>query len=96
MTSIDPNPQPLWVQVATNVEYAEYVEMGTRPHWTSWTNLNEWAFRHNMNVYAVTATIARRGTRAYHMFTNSTIYIKSVLPEFVAKLAADIESEFGK
>jgi hypothetical protein len=95
-TALDPIPQPLWVQVYTNVEYGEPVEMGSRPHWTSWTNLNEWAYRHNMNVWALTAAIARRGTRAHHMFTNSAIFIKSVLPEFVTKLATDIESEFGK
>ena len=95
-TSVDPSPIPLWGMVGTNVEYAEPVETGSRPHWTSWTNLNEWAYRHNANVWAVTAAIARRGTRAHNMFSNSAIYIQSVLPDYVARMAADIEEFFNQ
>lgn len=93
---VDASPVPLWGEVYTNVEYAEFVEMGSRPHWTSWTNLNEWAYRHNRNVYAVQAAIARRGTRAWHMFTNSAAYIQSELPMYVDQMARDVEKEFAK
>ena len=96
MASVDYATIPLWGEVGTGVEYAQVVEEGGRPHWTSWTNLNEWAYRHNTNVWAVTAGIAKHGTRAHHMFELSAAYIKSKLPDYVADLAKDIEGEFGK
>jgi Bacteriophage HK97-gp10, putative tail-component len=51
--------------------YAIYVEEGTRPHWPPIAPLLLWARRVLGNerlAYAVQRAIARRGTRARHMF----------------------------
>ncbi len=70
--NIDPRPTPLWAKVSPGargggaqspVRYLPHVEFGTRPHWSPIAPLREWARRHGMNVYALAAVIARRGTR---------------------------------
>lgn len=50
--------------VGSNVVYAPYVELGTRPHWPPISALETWARRHGMSAYVVARTIAARGTRA--------------------------------
>ena len=93
---IDHSPVPLWGKVFDNVEYSQWVESGTEPHWTSWTNLNEWAYRHDMNVYALQRAIAKRGTRGHHMFQKGFDEIYQELPQYVDELANDIEEQFGE
>ncbi len=96
VTGIDSSPLPLWAQVGSNLDYAPYVESGTPPHWTSWTNLNEWAYRHNTNVWALQRAIARRGTRGHHMVMMAAFNLEITLPQHVQELAQSIESQWGK
>lgn len=49
--------------VGSNVTYAPFVELGTKPHWMPVGAIAGWARRHNMNPYAVARAIARRGTK---------------------------------
>lgn len=49
--------------VGSNVTYAPFVELGTKPHWVPAGALAGWARRHNMNPYVVARAIARRGTQ---------------------------------
>ena len=50
--------------VGSNVTYAPYVELGTRPHWPPVSALEPWARRHGTSAYLVARAISRRGTKA--------------------------------
>jgi len=50
--------------VGSNVEYAPYVELGTKPHFPPVSALEVWARRHGTTAFVVARAIARRGTRA--------------------------------
>lgn len=52
--------------VDSNVEYAAYLELGTRPHWPPLAALETWARRHGTTAYYVARAIARRGTIGKH------------------------------
>ena len=54
--------------VGSNVQYAAYMEAGTRPHWPPVGALEGWARRHKISAYLVARAIARRGTKAYRYF----------------------------
>ena len=95
-TEIDSSDIPAWATIGTLVDYAPYVEDDTSPHWTSWTNLNEWAYRHDMNVYALQAAIARRGTKGHHMVQLAFDNLVARMPDYLEKLKNNIEGQFGK
>lgn len=50
--------------VGSNVKYAPYVELGTRPHWPPIGALETWARSHGTSAFLVARAIARRGTKA--------------------------------
>ena len=95
-TEIDSSDIPAWATIGTKVEYGYYVETGTLPHWTSWTNLNEWAYRHSVNVWSLQRAIAIRGTRGHHMVMSAAFTLEERLPTYVEQLAHNIEGQFGK
>ena len=47
--------------IGTNVEYAPYMEFGTRPHFPPITALQIWADRHGVSAFLVARAISRRG-----------------------------------
>jgi len=49
--------------VGSNVTYAPYMELGTKPHWPPPGALTVWARRHNIEEFVVQRAIARRGTK---------------------------------
>jgi phage gpG-like protein len=49
--------------VGSNVSYAPYVELGTRPHWPPIAALEVWARRHGVSAFLVARAISRRGTK---------------------------------
>lgn len=55
----------------SNVEYAPYVEMDTRPHWPPPGVLDLWAQRHHANAFLVARAISRRGTYGKHSLQNA-------------------------
>jgi hypothetical protein len=52
--------------VGSNVKYAPFVELNTRPHWPPLAALEVWARRHHTTAYVVARAIARRGTYGKH------------------------------
>lgn len=64
--SIDPKDPLVGKIAAVKVEYASYVEFGTRPHFPPPEALKKWAAAHGMpgGEYAIARAIARRGTKA--------------------------------
>ena len=66
--SITPEVKQRWRRVegvvGSNVKYAPYVELGTRPHWPPPGALATWARRHGIDEFLVQRAIGRRGTKA--------------------------------
>lgn len=50
--------------VGSNVEYAPFMEFGTRPHWPPVSALQTWSRRHGMSAFLVARAISRRGLKA--------------------------------
>jgi HK97 gp10 family phage protein len=50
--------------VGSNLFYAPYSELGTRPHWPPLAALEVWARRHGTTAFVVARAISRRGTKA--------------------------------
>lgn len=48
--------------VGSNVTYAPYMELGTRPHWPPLAALEVWARRHHTSAFLVARSIALHGT----------------------------------
>jgi HK97 gp10 family phage protein len=57
--------------VGSNVVYAPYVELGTRPHFPPIQALEVWASRHGMTAFLVARAIARKGTKAHKFLTRA-------------------------
>lgn len=49
--------------VGSNVVYAPYMELGTRPHWPPISAVEVWASRHGMSAFLVARAIAQKGTK---------------------------------
>ena len=69
-SSIITDIQPLSARIGPTVEYAPYVEFGTRPHWAPMGALQPWAGRHGFGAGAkgdwlVRFIISKRGTKAH-------------------------------
>lgn len=67
------------VQVEPSAKYADYVEHGTRPHWTSVRNLERWANLKGINPYALQHSIAKHGTRPHPYLHKTTEQASSFL-----------------
>lgn len=48
--------------VGSNVAYAPFMELGTRPHWVPPGVLDVWARRHGLSAFVVMRAIAVKGT----------------------------------
>ena len=71
--------------------YAEYIEEGTRPHWPPRAPLELWAQRKLGDArlwFVVARAIARRGTRAYHMFRDA---LAQVQPTMQGRMQAAVD-----
>ncbi len=65
--------------VGSNVVYAPFMELGTRPHWPPIAAMEPWARRHGMSAFQVALAISRKGTAArkylQRAFEESTSFI---------------------
>lgn len=57
--------------VGSNVVYAPFMELGTRPHWPPLSALEVWARRHGTTAYIVCRAISKRGNLARHYLQNA-------------------------
>lgn len=78
--------------VGSAVNYAPYVELGTRPHWVPVAALQVWAARHGMSAYVVARAIAFRGTKARRFlqkgFEQNETKIVALIGNIVAKIVS--------
>lgn len=94
--------------IGTSVEYARFVEYGTRPHFPPFRALKGWARRHNANEAAVWWGIGLYGTKSGHMegsikvrgeggsFQYGVQHIQDVLNDEERKIAEGIKIEVDK
>lgn len=80
------------VEVGTNVEYAPYVEFGTRPHYPPPGALRRWAQLHGMKPgaeFAIARKIAAKGTPAkpflFPAFNANKDKVKQMVVEAIRK-----------
>lgn len=76
--------------VGTNVVYAPYMELGTRPHWPPPGALAVWARRHHMSEFAVRLSISIKGTKPRWFlksaYEDNLDRIKSILDRAMKKI----------
>ncbi len=90
-TEVDRNDPPRHVRVGTNMEYAEAVEKGSRPHWAPIAALTPWAESKGIPPFAVQASIAVNGTAPHPFMGPALDESKSDVSRFLVECAADIE-----
>lgn len=77
--------------VGSNVVYAPYVELGTKPHFPPLAALATWARRHGRTAFVVARAISQRGTKAREFLKRALMdnkdRIVKRLNEAVSKIA---------
>lgn len=81
-------------RIGPSVDYGEWVETGTRPHWPPPGALANWAARHGMDEYAIRRKIGLYGTKAQPYMQPAADESESAIAALVPVLAAEIESAF--
>ena len=100
--SITHKVEPFRAWVGTNVTYAPFVELGSRPHWPPLAAMQPWARRHGFpagrqGAFLVARAIARRGTRARRMFGRAVEQTRNKIVHMWRRdVARDIEREWRK
>lgn len=82
-------------RIGPNVEYGEYVEYGTRPHWPPPGAMSAWARRHGMSDYQARRSVAMKGTKAQPFMQPAADDAEGGLRALVPVLAAELESAFS-
>ncbi len=82
-------------RIGPNVEYGEWVETGTRPHWPPPGALAGWAARHGVDEYAVRRKIGLYGTKAQPYMQPAADEAEGSIRTLVPVLASEIESAFS-
>lgn len=87
--------------VGSNVEYAPFIEFGSRPHWPPRGALQPWARRHGFppgleGDFLVRQTIARRGTRARHVFQRALDHSRGTINGFIEEMKLAIRQRWER
>jgi len=61
----------------SNASYSSAIEYGTRPHFVSAETLRPWAVKRGLNPWAVSKSIARKGTKANPFFKRALSGVES-------------------
>lgn len=88
-TSLGIGPGELGAIVKTGTNYAAAVHEGSKPHWTSVRNLEDWARRKGISPYVVQRAIARRGTKAQPFMRDAVAENESGLQRIAESNMAD-------
>jgi HK97 gp10 family phage protein len=83
-------------RIGPNVNYAEWVETGTRPHWPPPGALAGWARRHGVSEYAVRRKIGLYGTKAQPYMRPAAEAAEPFMRSLVPILAAEIEVAYAR
>lgn len=83
-------------KIGPGVDYGEYVETGTRPHWPPKGALAGWAKRHGLAEYPVRRAIGLRGTKAQPYMQPAADAGLTFIRGDVATLAAELEAAYQR
>jgi len=91
----DSNSMPTWAKVTSPLGYVATLEEGSGPHWPGSDTLEPWARRHgfppgNRGAFLVARAIARRGTKAHHMFSKAVEQSQGEIDRLAAQAGKDI------
>jgi HK97 gp10 family phage protein len=75
--------------VGSNVVYAPFVEMGTKPHWAPFRAFQVWAPRHGMGEAEVWWAVGLRGTKAHP-------YLKPAIEQNVDKIVSILDEAVAR
>lgn len=92
--SITSTVQPLLATVTALVDYAAYVEFGTRPHWPPPGALAGWAGRHGIPEFLVARAIALHGTRPQPFMQPAADLLAGQADGIIDEAIAKIEREW--
>jgi HK97 gp10 family phage protein len=82
--------------IEPSVDYAAFVEFGTKPHWPPSGALDGWARRHGISpAFLVARAIARRGTKPQPYMEPAARESQSDINGFVTDAAREIERMWG-
>lgn len=89
-------PDALTSEIKPHVSYADAVETGTKPHRPPIDALQAWADMHGINVWALAASIAKKGTQPHPYikptYDDTTDYVADIfaagIDAFLGELAA--------
>lgn len=90
-TAQDTSRFPLWARVYSDLDYAEFMEEGTKPHWPPIEAVREWAEEHGIEPYLVARSIAEHGTEPRHFFADAEQAADQHINAWMAAFAANIE-----
>jgi len=76
--------------VGSNVAYAPYMELGTRPHFPPVSALRIWARRHGVEALLVARAISRRGTRPRAFLMGAYVENEERVYRIIDEAAKDI------
>lgn len=83
--------------VGSNVEYAPFMEFGTRPHWPPIAALQVWAERHGTSAFLVARAIAQRGLAPRRFLQNAFDRVKDqvgpIISGVFSKAFKDVKDE---
>lgn len=82
-------------RIGPNVDYAEPVEFGSRPHLPPPGAVDAWAKRKGLDPEQLRWSIARKGTKAHPFMQPAADEAETALVPLVSVLAAEIESAFS-
>lgn len=80
---------PVQGVVGSNVDYAPYMELGTKPHFPPLAALEVWARRHGRTAYQVALSIAAKGTEP-------RLYLRDALKDNASKIYGLIGRAVGR
>ena len=81
-------------RIGPNVDYAEHVEFGTRPHWPPPGAMSGWARRHGMSDYQARRSVAMKGTKAQPFMQSAADEAEGGIRMLVPVLASELESAY--
>lgn len=86
--------------VGSNMDYAHYVEWGTKPHWPPLKALQPWASRHGFGrgmrgAWLLARRIAKKGTKASKFFEKARADTEPYKDKAVKHLLSEAKRRFG-
>ncbi|MBU1173740.1 MAG: hypothetical protein KKD44_29570, partial [Proteobacteria bacterium] len=99
---------PLYGKVGTIVQYAPFIEFGTKPHFPPVEPIEAWASRHGMAGmgFVIARAISRRGTQPEHLegkvtvkgqgpFSYGSKLVMEKFSELLKEIGAAIQSKWN-